>query len=287
MQCWIYRTYMDIHSTIVFDWGETHTRQKARSKATMTTVGDSFELSEWFNNVSGKGGGASSKLDRKSAKVSYASDEHAPDPSVCFMCHLPNPVWTSSDKVKKAPPVPVCSEGCEARYLESKGLRPVKKDKKRRPSEDGNETNNEDTNSPEEMDMEHCFVCERPNPEYMSTNSMKNIPSVPVCGVECEAEHLKLKGKKKKSEKSNSNSSSSSSKRPKRGESSVTKASSEGEDVKRSLSFLEDHLLENDDSKGYKSWWLRALTFYDFVYQRHAMWHRCVLALDSRLVGSI
>lgn len=242
----------------------------------MTTIGDSFELSEWFNNISSKrGGGVSSKLDRKSAKVGYASDEHTPDPSVCFMCHLPNPVWTSSDKVKKAPPVPVCSEECEARYLESKGLRPVKKDKKRQQSED--EHDGESADGPEEMDMEHCFVCERSNPEYMSTNSMKNIPSVPVCGVECEAEHLKLKGKKKKSEKSekSNSSSSSSAKRPKRGE-TATKAASEGEDVKRSLSFLEDHLLENDDSKGYKSWWLRALTFYDFVYQRHAMWHRCV-----------
>lgn len=238
----------------------------------MATVGESFELSEWFNSVSDRRSGGATKSDRKAAKRAHDSSasEHAPDPSVCFMCYTPNPVWTSSDKVKKAPPVPVCSEECEAKYLESKGLRPVKKDKKRKQQE-VEIVDVDDDDDDNEADTERCFVCERPNPEYMSTNSVKNIPSVPVCGVECEAEHLKRKGKKKAPV--------AVAKKPKAAES---KAVSSALGAKQSLSFLEDHLLENDDSKGYKSWWLRALTFYDFVYQRHAMWHRCV-----RFCGSL
>lgn len=247
----------------------------------MMAVGGGFELSEWFNSVSARGSsnGGSGRSAAASApnKRASAGKEHAPESSVCFMCHTPNPQWTSSDKVKKAPPVPVCSPDCETRYLESKGLRPVRKDgsKKRKQDDivellDDDDDDDEKMGGDDDVDYEHCFVCERPGPEYMSTTSVKSIPSVPVCGIECEAEHLKRKGKKKKAASATTTVTTNAAKRSK-----PASESSKSTDVKQSLSFLEDHLLENDDSKGYKSWWLRALTFYDFVYQRHAMWHRC------------
>lgn len=254
----------------------------------MMTVGGGFELSEWFNTVSTRGNGASggrtapAKAKAKASGKSATGGDHTPEPSVCFVCHVPNPQWTSSDKVKSAPPVPVCSPECETRYLEGKGLQPksattptpTSSSSKKRKQEDYYVVLDEDDdmNGDDDVDYEHCFVCDRPGPEYMSTNSVKNIPSVPVCGVECEAEHLKRKGKKKGDVSAPAPAPALSSKRNKSAGESSGGAKSAA--VKQSLSFLEDHLLENDDSKGYKSWWLRALTFYDFVYQRHAMWHR-------------
>uniref|UniRef100_K3WK74 PHD-type domain-containing protein n=1 Tax=Globisporangium ultimum (strain ATCC 200006 / CBS 805.95 / DAOM BR144) TaxID=431595 RepID=K3WK74_GLOUD len=234
----------------------------------VTTVDDEFELSTWFNSVSDKENGFNGVFAAKSFRERSGDNKRdsrgdAPDPSVCYMCHMPGPEYMSSDKIRKAPSVPVCSEDCEEKYLASKGLRPaLKKEKKRKQDEKEEEEDGDaDDRDEEEVDYAHCYVCERDGPEYMSTDQMKNFPSVPVCGVECEAVYLKSKHKKKtkKNDKATP---------PK-------KAKKENKDsaTKRSLSFLEDHLLESDDSKGYKSWWLRALTFYDFVYQRHAMWH--------------
>lgn len=236
-----------------------------------TSVDDEFELSTWFNSVADKENSRSRMLASASNRDRSGDNKHddannpTPDPTVCYMCHMPGPEYVSSDKIRKAPPVSVCSESCEERYLESKGVRPAsKKKRKQQEDEDDEVEDNGDANDEEEVDYGHCYVCDRANPDYMSTDQMKNVPSVPVCGVDCEAVYLKSKNKKraKKTDKATPPTN--------------VKNEPSGGEGKRSLSFLEDHLLESDDSKGYKSWWLRALTFYDFVYQRHAMWHRFV-----------
>jgi hypothetical protein len=42
-----------------------------------------------------------------------------------------------------------------------------------------------------------CFFCHEPDPEYMSTNrDPHNVPSVPVCGLKCEAAYLQSKGQR-------------------------------------------------------------------------------------------
>jgi hypothetical protein len=141
------------------------------------------------------------------------------------------------------------------------------------------------------VEMTHCFVCKTPNPEYLSTNTVKGAPSVPVCSLECEADYLKQKGwnaSKKDGGKyvqlpPTSPSSTTDalgqppSKKAKRDTSGDrTEAMPDEATTKRprrSFSFLDDHMLDAEDGKGYKSWWLGALAFYDFVYQRHGMWH--------------
>nr|CCA14764.1 conserved hypothetical protein [Albugo laibachii Nc14] len=89
-----------------------------------------------------------------------------------------------------------------------------------------------------------CFVCNYPDPEYMSTNLVQSAPSVPVCSVNCESVYLAREGY---------TAPETSRKRQRR------------ENEPKTLSTA---LITNA-----RSWWMGALSFYDFIYQRHGMWH--------------
>ncbi|KAK1939358.1 PHD finger protein 10 [Phytophthora citrophthora] len=215
----------------------------------MVNFGDEFQLSRWFNSNSGNGSAHATDSEDGDAAGS-ADDAVAPSTSVslseCFICHMPNPEYMSTNTAKKAPPVPVCSVGCEAKYLEMKGMRP---------SSDSRNT-----------DPNHCFVCQSPNPAY-SVSSRGTV--TPVCSKECEESFLR-----RKKQRLNAGDTGAPTKRSK---------SDSNEPVKRqrrTLNFLGDQLLDSSDGKGYKSWWLGALTFYDFVYQRHGMWHSYSISND-------
>lgn len=232
--------------------------------------GDGFQLSKWFNTTSiGREHGAESRADADTdteddvpmAKRHQSGAGAAAVPE-CHICGMPNPDYMSTNTVKKAPSVPVCSTDCESKYLEQKGLRP---------SESKART------SVPEVDNSRCYVCHVPNPEYMSTNAVKWAPSVPVCGVDCESEFLK--GYKKKDSKANASA--------KRQATSNGNDDTEAKRPRRPLSFLDDQLLESEDVKGYKSWWLGALAFYNFVYQRHGMWHQYVCVLLISWMGML
>ncbi|CEG40040.1 protein phf-isoform b [Plasmopara halstedii] len=153
----------------------------------------------------------------------------------------------STNTAKKAPSVPVCSVGCEAKYLELKGMRPSSK-----------------ACSP---DSKHCVVCHGPNLNY-SVSSRGSVVS--VCSKECEESFLRRK-KRRGNADTNEN---------------TTFKHSKGEQAepincqRRTLTFLSDQLLESSEGGGYKSWWLGALTYYDFVYQRHGMWHSYSISND-------
>ncbi|TMW63384.1 hypothetical protein Poli38472_002325 [Pythium oligandrum] len=138
---------------------------------------------------------------------------------------------------------------------------------------------------PLHVESTYCHVCHAPNPEYLSTNTVKGAPSVPVCSLECESEYLKQKGWQANNKSggkyvdlttATSNDVTTSAKKSKRKETVAEDAPEEDRTSKRprrSFSFLDDHMLESEESNGYKSWWLGAMAFYDFVYQRHGMWH--------------
>ena len=45
------------------------------------------------------------------------------------------------------------------------------------------------------VNQDVCFVCGKPEPEYMSTdNEPEQAPPVPVCSLECEGKYLASKG---------------------------------------------------------------------------------------------
>lgn len=249
-------------------------------------MAEPFQLSKWFNGGLGRGEATHSAHttdsedgDASTASVPAAVEEER-EPAgggalECFVCRIPNPEYMSTTHVKQAPSVPVCSVECETEYLERKGMRPK------------GDRSYEMLDGPPE-----CYVCARSNPEFMSTNKVKGAPSVAVCGVDCEARYLAMCKKKAQATSADAapstppprgSSAGSRSKRAKRDEVEAD-TFSDPKRLRRSLNFLEDHLIGNDETNSYKSWWLGALTFYDFVYQRHGMWHRycwrCALAGD-------
>ncbi|KAL3668162.1 hypothetical protein V7S43_007025 [Phytophthora oleae] len=215
----------------------------------MVNFGDEFQLSRWFNSSSGSGSAHATDSEDGDAAGS-ADDAVAPSSSVslseCFICHMPNPEYMSTNTAKKAPSVPVCSVGCEAKYLELKGMRP------------SSDSRNADPN--------HCFMCQSPNPAY-SVSSRGTV--TPVCSKECEEAFLR-----RKKLRVSAGDSGASTKRSKSDTNEPAKRQ------RRTLNFLGDQLLDSSDGKGYKSWWLGALTFYDFVYQRHGMWHSYSISND-------
>ncbi|KAE9051761.1 hypothetical protein PR003_g204 [Phytophthora rubi] len=214
----------------------------------MVNFGEEFQLSRWFNASIGPSSAHATDSEDGDAAGS-ADDAVAPSSSAslseCFICHMPNPEYMSTNTVKKAPPVPVCSVGCEAKYLEMKGMRP------------SGEARNADPNQ--------CFMCQAPNPEYSIS---KRGTVVPVCSKECEDAFLRRKKQRLNSDEG------ASAKRAKGDDAEPAKRQ------RRTLNFLGDQLLDSSDGKGYKSWWLGALTFYDFVYQRHGMWHSYSISND-------
>ncbi|RLN87621.1 hypothetical protein BBJ28_00005251 [Nothophytophthora sp. Chile5] len=226
----------------------------------MASFGGNFELSRWFNDSSSKCGASSAHAtDSEDGDAAAATDEAFADAPAggltlaeCYICRMPNPEYMSTNTVKKAPPVPVCSMACETKYLEKKGMRPKGEART------------------QVADPMECYVCQTSNPEYMTTNAMKRIPSVPVCSKECESTYLR-----QRKQRLSAGQETSSSKRSK------SDALEPAKRQRRSLNFLGDQLLDSADSNGYKSWWLGALTFYDFVYQRHGMWHS-LLSLAKR-----
>ncbi|EEY69403.1 uncharacterized protein PITG_05635 [Phytophthora infestans T30-4] len=217
----------------------------------MVNFGDEFELSRWFNNTSNSVSSAHATDSEDGDAAGSVDDAVAPSSSAnlseCFICHMPNPEFMSTNTVKKAAPVPVCSVGCEAKYLEMKGMRP------------SGDSRNADPN--------HCFVCQAPDPEY-SVSTRGTV--TPVCSKECEGVFLR----RKKQRGNGDGDSASASKRSKSDNAEPAKRQ------RRTLNFLGDQLLNSSDGKGYKSWWLGALTFYDFVYQRHGMWHSYSISND-------
>lgn len=244
---------------------------------------EDFRLSKWFNASAARSEASASahttdsedgegSLERETGEGSAGSAGNA-GALRCYVCSAANPDYMSTASNKLAPPVPVCSLACEDEYLDRKGLRP----------------RGERTYEMLEPSVSECYVCQRANPECMSTNKVKGAPSVPVCGVECEAKYLS--SMKKKPSKAEDESPATP---PARGSGAVRskrlkkdEADKEEEAAKRprrSLNFLEDHLIGNDDANAYKSWWLGALTFYDFVYQRHGMWHSyCIDNITPRV----
>ncbi|KAF4324264.1 hypothetical protein BBO99_00000920 [Phytophthora kernoviae] len=213
----------------------------------MVNFGEEFQLSRWFNGSSN----SAHTTDSEDADAAGSVDDAVtPSDGVslteCYICHMPNPEFMSTNSVKKAPPVPVCSVGCEAKYLEKKGMRPK-----------------EDAAN---ADPSQCFICHTSKPEFMSTNTAKRSPSVPVCSKECEEVYLRRKKPR----------TSSGDETP----SKRIKSEDPSKRQRRQLNFLGDQLLDSSDGKGYKSWWLGALTFYDYVYQRHGMWHSYSISND-------
>ncbi|KAL4159967.1 hypothetical protein PRNP1_000539 [Phytophthora ramorum] len=212
----------------------------------MVNFGDEFQLSRWFN---GSTGSAHATDSEDGDAAGSADDAVTPSPSAslteCFICHMPNPEYMSTNTAKKAPPVPVCSVGCEAKYLEIKGMRP--------------------SGDARTADPNYCFVCHAANPEFSAKRAGG---AVPVCSKECEDTYLR-----RKKQRLDGNASTSS-KRFKGQDAEPAKRQ------RRTLNFLGDQLLDSADGKSYKSWWLGALTFYDFVYQRHGMWHSYSISND-------
>ncbi|KAI9922752.1 hypothetical protein PsorP6_002687 [Peronosclerospora sorghi] len=214
----------------------------------MVNFGDGFQLSHWFNARSSN----SHVTDSEEGDPLRSTDDAAmpssnTDIAECFVCHMPNPDYMSTNTAKKAPPVPVCSVICEAKYLEMKGMKPSSISKN--------------------VDLNHCFMCQASNPEYsISTRGCVT----PVCSKKCEEAFLRRRKKRLNTEGDNN----PTSKRTK------TESVEPAKRQRRALNFLGDQLLYSSDGEGYKSWWLGALTFYDFVYQRHGMWHSYSISND-------
>ena len=72
---------------------------------------------------SGSAGGTASMDENAADDDDEASsgDMTEADPVRCFMCHTLDPEYLSTNAVKTAPPVPVCSLECESSYLSKKG----------------------------------------------------------------------------------------------------------------------------------------------------------------------
>ncbi|DBA02404.1 TPA: hypothetical protein N0F65_007223 [Lagenidium giganteum] len=217
----------------------------------MMAVEGEFDLSKWFNRVSSKAERA--ELQHADSAVqdrlgSAAADSSAASASECYMCRMPNPDYWSTNAVKNMPSVPVCSIECEADYLEKKGMRAASGKR-----------------------VTHCHVCRKANPKNWSTTPSKDVPSVPVCDSHCEALYLKRNGVKRATKPT-------SSKRTKRESTDDSDFEELGDAFSMHKKLKVDTanagtLLESEDGKGYKSWWVGALAFYSFVYQRHGMWH--------------
>ncbi|CAI5745544.1 unnamed protein product [Peronospora destructor] len=216
----------------------------------MINFGDEFQLSRWFNASFSNSAHATDSEDGDatgSTNDAGVMSSSSTTTTQCFVCHMPNPEYMSTNTVKKAPPVPVCSVGCEANYLEMKGMRPS-----------GDSKN---------MDPNRCFMCQAANPEFL-ISSRGSV--TPVCSKECEKALFRRKKQRMIAD----------------GDDSVLIKRSDGDSVepakrlRRTLTFLGDQLLDSSDGKGYKSWWLGALTFYDFAYQRHGMWHSYSISND-------
>ncbi|TDH70845.1 hypothetical protein CCR75_001221 [Bremia lactucae] len=217
----------------------------------MVNFGDEFQLGRWFNNSSCSSSSAHATDSEDCDAANSMDDTVAPSSSgnvaECYICHVPNPEFMSTNSVKKAPPVPVCSVSCEAKYLDMKGMRP--------------------SSDSRNADPTQCFMCQAFNPEY--SISSRGIVT-PVCSKECEKAFLRRKKQRKSVE----------------GDSAAMSARSKSDATepalrqRRKLTFLGDQLLDGSDSNGYKSWWLGALTFYDYVYQRHGMWHSYSISND-------
>ena len=216
----------------------------------MVDLGEQFQLSRWFNASSSSSSVHSTDSEDGDAAGSADDDAATPSSSVnlteCFICQLPNPEYMSTNTVKKAPPVPVCSVGCEAKYLERKGMRPSSSDAK----------NAKPTS---------CSMCHAADSEY-AVSCRGSL--TPVCSKECEEKLLRHKKRRVDVD----------------GDALGTRSSMENvapaKRQRRTLNFLGDQLLGNSDGTGYKSWWLGALAFYDFVYQRHGMWHSYSISND-------
>uniref|UniRef100_K3WK75 Uncharacterized protein n=1 Tax=Globisporangium ultimum (strain ATCC 200006 / CBS 805.95 / DAOM BR144) TaxID=431595 RepID=K3WK75_GLOUD len=134
------------------------------------------------------------------------------DPPVCYVCHTPGPEYNSSNKFKGVPIVPVCSVECESVYLEAREVNldaepepaEVKKETRKRTRRQAkkaktgecSDEEDEEGDEEEQVDFSRCAACNRLNPQYMSTNLVKGVPSVPVCGVKCETKYLASKDKK-------------------------------------------------------------------------------------------
>ena len=221
----------------------------------MVTFGDEFQLSRWFNASASSSAHATDSEDGDAtgstddAAMASSSTTTTTTTTQCFVCHMPNPEYMSTNTVKKAPPVPVCSMGCEAKYLEMKGMKPSSDSKN--------------------VDPNRCFMCQASNPEFL-ISSRGSV--TPVCSKECEKALFRRKKQRMIADDDDD-------------ENMLTKRSNgnsaePAKRLRRTLTFLGDQLLDSSDGKGYKSWWLGALTFYDFVYQRHGMWHSYSISND-------
>ena len=260
----------------------------------MTSFGDTFELSAWFNAKSEKTDEENETVDddvvvveRPSKHARSAEKKKKVDMAKCFTCKTPGPEYMSTNSVKSAPPVPVCSVDCETAYLESKGAMPTTSDTKK-----NGKKAKDDLHADAVVDPTRCYVCTSANPEYMSTNAVKAAPSVPVCGLDCESAYLRMKGVKpsetseknepayyyttKKTKRSNSVSQA----KDTRGHDGSDDETPSAKRSRHTTSLVDNSLHSQDDDQGYKSWWLGALAFYDFVYQRHGMWHMYVAVCD-------
>ncbi|OWZ21212.1 hypothetical protein PHMEG_0004261 [Phytophthora megakarya] len=225
----------------------------------MVNFGDEFQLSNWFN-TNNPASNTSHATDSEDGDAAGSADDAASSSvslSECFICHMPNPEYMSTNTAKKAPPVPVCSVGCEAKYLEMKGMRPSADSRNADPSQ--------------------CFVCQAANPEY-SVSTRGTV--TPVCSKECEDVFLRRKkqrvGEADQAKRAKENT------EPAKHQAKRAKENTEpAKRQRRQLNFLGDQLLDSSSGKGgYKSWWLGALTFYDYVYQRHGMWHSYSISND-------
>ncbi|CAH0516738.1 unnamed protein product [Peronospora belbahrii] len=215
----------------------------------MVNFSDEFQLSRWFNSSSSNSAHATDSEDGDAACLTDDAMMQSSSLSTteCFVCHLLNPEYMSTNTAKKAPPVPVCSMECEAKYLEMKGMRPSSDSKN--------------------MDPNHCFICQSFDPEYLFATRTVMIP---ICSKECEKALLR----RKKQRVTTDTDGSTLIKRSK--EENMEPAKRQ----RRALNFLGDQLPDSSNGKGYKSWWLGALSFYDFVYQRHGMWHSYSISND-------
>uniref|UniRef100_A0AAV1UGZ4 PHD-type domain-containing protein n=1 Tax=Peronospora matthiolae TaxID=2874970 RepID=A0AAV1UGZ4_9STRA len=217
----------------------------------MVDFGEKFQLSRWFNASSNSS--STHSTDSEDGNGTGSVDDAAMSSSSvnlteCFICQMPNPEYMSTNTVKKAPPVPVCSVGCEAKYLERKGMRPS-------------------SSASRNADPKLCSMCHAATSVY-AVSSRSSVTR--VCSKECEERLLRHKKRRVDTEEDGST----------LGKRSCGENAAPAKRQRRTLNFLGDQLLGKSDGKGYKSWWLGALAFYDFVYQRHGMWHSYSISND-------
>jgi hypothetical protein len=262
---------------------------------------ENFALGNWFNNheeIFNDTEVNSNKYDESPIEIVSLVEEKQDKDNSCFVCHATNVSLMKSTIGGKSTAVYVCSKKCEKKHLQ--------KTKKRGSSK----------SSSSDLIAEDdtvCFVCQAPDPEFLSTkNTTKDAPSVPVCSLTCEEEYLDNRGlhltKKSKPNSTKKSSKkyeeddddddfeiydphhSQSRKKPtkqndrfldeKEEEPEEEEEEEEGVNTitkkkyRESLKLLRDTLVQDSvEEEGYTSWWAGALAFYDYVYQRHGMWH--------------